>query len=98
MWSTGLVTELRKSRDGLIRSVVLRTLNGNHINRAIQCLYPLEVQMDGPEDVAIEDLEREPGAEADPAPPEPASIEPDVNPVDGGVEPSSTGSGMLGMK
>jgi hypothetical protein len=25
MWSTGLVTELRKSRDGLIRSVTLRT-------------------------------------------------------------------------
>ena len=104
MWSTGLVTELRKSRDGLIRSVVLRTPNGNYINRAIQCLYPLEVRMDDPEDVAIEDLEGEPGAEADPvppepeteadsAPPEPASVEPERNPVDGGVEPTSTGSG-----
>ena len=104
MWSTGLVTELRKSRDGLIRSVVLRTPNGNYINRAIQCLYPLEVRMDDPEDVAIEDLEGEPGAEADPVPPEPkteadpahpepASVEPERNPVDGVVEPTSTGSG-----
>ena len=70
MWSTGLVTELRKSRYGLIRSVVLRTPNGNYINRAIQCLYLLEVRMDDPEDDAIEDLEGEPGAEADPVPPE----------------------------
>ena len=104
MWSTGLVTELRKGRDGLIRSVVLRTPNGNYINRAIQCLYPSEVRMDDPEDEAIEDLEGEPGAEADPvppepeteadsAPPEPASVEPERNPVDGGVEPTSTGSG-----
>jgi hypothetical protein len=76
--------------------LMLRTPNGNndnYINRAIQCLYPLEVRMDDPEDVAIEDLVREPGAEAYPAPPEPASIVPDVNAVDGGVEPSSTGSG-----
>ena len=49
--------------------------------------------MDDPEDVAIEDLGREPEAEADPAPPEPASFEPDADPVDGDVEPSSTGSG-----
>jgi hypothetical protein len=111
MWSTGLVTELRKSRDGLIRSVVLRTPNGNYINRAIQCLYPLEVRMDDPEDVAIEDLEGEPGAEADPvppepeteadpAPPEPASMETDPNPVDGGVEPTARAlvGSMLGMK
>ena len=38
MWSTGLVTELRKGRDGLIRSVTLRTPNAFYINRAIQCL------------------------------------------------------------
>ena len=34
--------------------------------------------------------------EADPAPPEPASIQPDVNPVDGGVEPSSSGGEYVG--
>ncbi len=60
--------------------------------------------MDDPEDVAIEDLESEPEAEADPVPPEPeteadpatpepASVEPNLDPVDGGVEPTSTGSG-----
>lgn len=36
MWSTGLVTELRESRDGLIRSVVIWVPNGNNINHAIQ--------------------------------------------------------------
>jgi hypothetical protein len=46
MWSTGLVLELRKSCDGLVRSVVLRSPNGNIINRAIQCLYPLEIRND----------------------------------------------------
>jgi hypothetical protein len=108
MWSTGLVTELRKSRDGLIRSVTLRTPNGNSINRAIQCLYPLEVRVDDPEDLDfangedldITDGEREP--EDDPAPPEsthsdptlpePAVIESDVDPVVEDVEPNSTGS------
>ena len=49
--------------------------------------------MDDPEDVAIEDLGREPEVEADLAPPEPASFDPDADPVDGDVEPSSTGSG-----
>ena len=101
MWSTGLVTELRKSRDGLIRSVTLRTPNGNSINRAIQCLYPLEVRVDDPEDLDIADGEREP--EDDPAPPEPAHanptlpepafIESDVDPVVEDVEPNGTGSG-----
>jgi hypothetical protein len=112
MRSTGLVTELRKSRDGLIRSVTLRTPNGNSINRAIQCLYPLEVRVDDPEDLDIadgEDLdiadgEREP--EDDPAPPEPphadtnltepAFIEPDVDPVVGDVKPNSTGWALVG--
>jgi hypothetical protein len=101
MWSTGLVTELSKSRDGLNRSIVLRTPNGNYINRAIQCLYPLEVRVDDPEDLDIADEEREP--EADPAPPEPAyekpalpepaSVESDVDPVVGEVKPNNTGSG-----
>ena len=72
---------------------MLRTPNGNHINRAIQCIYPIEVRIDEPEDVAIEDLGREPEAEADPVPLEPASFDPDADPVDGDVEPSSKGSG-----
>jgi len=55
MWSTGLFTEIRPSRDGLIRSVVLKTSNGNHINRAMQCLYPLEVRQDNTEDVVVEE-------------------------------------------
>ena len=92
----------RKSRDGLIRSVVLRTPNGNYIDIAIEYLYPLEVGVDDPKDLDIANEEREP--EADPAPtepayaepalPEPASIESDVDPVFGDVDPNSTGSGQ----
>jgi hypothetical protein len=89
MWSTGLVTELRPSRDGLVRSVVLRTANGNHINRAIQCLYPLEVFQE-PEDVTTQD-EAGPEPVEDLAPPGPASDDPD--PTIGEVEPDDPGSG-----
>jgi hypothetical protein len=32
--------------------------SGNYINRAIQCLYTLEVRMGDPEDVGIEDFNR----------------------------------------
>ena len=90
MWSTGLVTELRPSRDGLIHSAVLKTPSGNHINRAIQCLYLLEVRQDNHEDVVVEE---ELGSElaANPTPPNPAPSDPD--PVVGEVEPDSTGSG-----
>jgi hypothetical protein len=83
MWSTGLVTELRQSRDELIRSVVLWAPNGNYKNHAIQFLHPLEVRMDDPKEVAIEDKGRELEAKANPAPPEPAFIEPDVDLVSG---------------
>ncbi len=72
MWSTGLVTELRPSRDGLIRSVVFRTANGNHINRAIQCLYPLEVFQE-PEVVITPDVAG-PEPVDDLAPPDPANM------------------------
>ena len=83
MWSTGLVTEIRQSRDGLIRSVVLWAPNGNYINHAIQFLYPLEVRLDDPKEVAIEDLGREPEAKANQTLPEPAFIEPEGDPVSG---------------
>ena len=68
---------------------------GNFINPAIQCLYLLEVRVDYPEDLVIADVECKP--EADPAPlepahPEPASIEFNVDPVAWDVEPNSTGS------
>jgi hypothetical protein len=91
-----LVTELTPSRDGLIRSVVLQTPNGNLINQAIQCLYPLEVYQDH-EDIFAKDAA---GTELvdDPAPPDPAPMTPDPVPNDpdlaiGEVEPDDTGSG-----
>jgi hypothetical protein len=43
MWSTGVVKELIPSRDRLIRFVMLKVPNGNIINRAIQCLSPIEL-------------------------------------------------------
>jgi hypothetical protein len=91
-----LVTELTPSRDGLIRSVVLQTPNGNLINQAIQCLYPLEVYQDH-EDIFAKDAA---GTELvdDPAPPDPAPMTPDPVSNDpdlaiGEVEPDDTGSG-----
>ncbi len=84
-WSTGLVLGLRKSCDKLVRSVVLRSPNGNILNRALQCLYPLEISDDRPEGAAVEERTR-PEPAVDPAPAEPA--EPTVNPAPAGpVEP-----------
>ena len=108
MWSTGLVLELRKSRDGLVRSVVLRSPNGNIINRAIQCLYPLEVRNDKkPEgrdvdEPAVNPVPVQPAEPTiDPAPAgpvetiaDPALIVPELpDPVAAEVEPNGTGSG-----
>ena len=108
MWSTGLVLELRKSRDGLVRSVVLRSPNGNIINRAIQCLYPLEVRNDKkPEgrdvdEPAVNPVPVQPAEPTiDPAPAEPvepiaapALTMPELpDPVAADVEPNGTGSG-----
>jgi hypothetical protein len=87
LWSTRLVTELRPSRDGLIRSVVLRTANGNHINRAIQCLYPLAVFQE-PEDVITQD-EAGPEPVEDLAPPDPAPMINDPAPNDPDLAPSN---------
>ncbi|XP_045033919.1 uncharacterized protein LOC123475376 [Daphnia magna] len=63
MWTIGVVKEIITSRDGLIRSVMVKTLNGNLINRAIQSLHPLELREDQPDDVEIPptpELELEP--------------------------------------
>ncbi|XP_045036469.1 uncharacterized protein LOC123477115 [Daphnia magna] len=53
MWTVGIVKELITSRDGLIRSVMVKTPNGNLINSAIQSLHPLELRKDQPGDVEV---------------------------------------------
>jgi hypothetical protein len=106
MWSTGLVLELRKSCDGLVRSVILRSPNGNLINRAIQCLYPLEIRNDKKsegrdvEEPAINPVQpAEPTIDPAPAGPvepiaDPALTMPELpDPVAAAVEPNGTGSG-----
>ncbi len=108
MWSTGLVLELRKSRDGLVRSVVLRSPKGNIINRAIQCLYPLEIRNDKKpegrdvEEPAVNPVPAQPAKPTiDPAPAgpvepiaDPALTMPELpDPVAAAVEPNGTGSG-----
>ncbi|MCG8430654.1 MAG: hypothetical protein MJA29_05745, partial [Candidatus Omnitrophica bacterium] len=52
-WPLGVVEELYPGRDGLSRSVRLRTANGE-LTRSIQCLYDLEVSRagDGPSTLA----------------------------------------------
>ena len=82
MWSTGLVLKLRKSCDGLVRLVVLRSPNGNIINRAIQCLYPLEIRNDKkPEGRDVEEETR----------PEPATNPPLAEPVEPIIDPALAG-------
>ena len=44
MWKLGVVTELIPGRDGRIRAANVRVESGNILNRAIQCLYPLEIR------------------------------------------------------
>ncbi|XP_045022924.1 uncharacterized protein LOC123466895 [Daphnia magna] len=86
MWTIGVVKELITSRDGLIRSVMVKTPNGNLINRAIQSLHPLELREDQPDDVEIPptpELELEP---EEATPPVAAA-----DPVEQG-EPWTTGS------
>jgi hypothetical protein len=81
-WSTGLVLELRKSCDGLVRSVVLRSPNGNIINRPIQCLYPLEIRNDKrPEGRDVEEETR----------PEPAVNSAHAEPVEPIIDPAPAG-------
>ena len=42
-WKIGVVTDLHKGKDGLVRSVSLRISSGNTLLRPIEKLYPLEV-------------------------------------------------------
>ncbi|KZS16492.1 Uncharacterized protein APZ42_017771 [Daphnia magna] len=51
MWKVGVVKELIPSKEGLIRSVILKTPHGNLINRAIQSFHPLELREDQDEDL-----------------------------------------------
>ena len=44
-WPLGIVKELYKGRDGVIRAVKLKTANG-HLERAVNHLYPLELSCD----------------------------------------------------
>ena len=50
MWKRGLIEELRPGRDGRIRTVLLRTPEGNRISRPVQLVIPLEIDQGG-EDV-----------------------------------------------
>ena len=42
-WKLGVIIHLHQGKDGLVRSVTLRTTKGNLISRPIEKLYPLEV-------------------------------------------------------
>ena len=50
LWGRARNEELRKGRDGKVRTVVLRRSDGRHITRPIQLIIPLEVDQ-GREDV-----------------------------------------------
>lgn len=73
MWTTGVVKELLPGRDGLIRSAVVKVPSGATISRAIQCLFPLELQEDRPEappaEETIQPTETAPSEAPDPAQP-----------------------------
>jgi hypothetical protein len=44
LWVTGVVVKLFHGRDGKVRAANVRVPNGTILNRAIQCLYPIEVK------------------------------------------------------
>lgn len=59
LWKLGIITEIHPGRDGKVRACTLRLANGSFIRRAVQHLYPLELDnskdkpyLSGPEDVA----------------------------------------------
>jgi hypothetical protein len=70
---------------------MLKITNDYLINRAIQCLYPLELRENQPEDITVEERP-ESETESDPSPPDPTSKETYEEPVVGEVEPNSMGS------
>jgi hypothetical protein len=50
MWRRARVEDLRDGRDDKVRTVILRTLQGNKFSRPVQLVVPLEVDQGG-EDV-----------------------------------------------
>jgi len=50
MWKSAVIEQLIEGRDGMIRTVLLRTQEGNKITRRIQLVIPMEVEQGG-EDV-----------------------------------------------
>ena len=50
MWKRALIRQLMKGRDGMFRTFVLRTAEGNKFTRPVQLVIPLEVDQ-GREDV-----------------------------------------------
>jgi hypothetical protein len=58
MWKLARVEELRPGRDGVARTVLLRTTHGSQIARPVQLVIPLEIGIDqGGEDVMLATLE-----------------------------------------
>jgi len=47
MWKRVLIKELRSGIDGRIRTVILRTLDGNRISRPVKLVIPLEIDQGG---------------------------------------------------
>ena len=43
LWKLGVIIQVHQGKDGLVRSVTLRTAKGNLISRPMEKLYPLEV-------------------------------------------------------
>ena len=54
MWKRGRVEELRPGRDGKVRTVILRTQDGERLVRPVQLVIPLEVDQGGED---VEDVE-----------------------------------------
>ena len=52
LWKMGVVEELIRGRDGVVRGAKIRTPNG-HLERAIQHLYPIELSCDHPPPVTL---------------------------------------------
>ncbi|KZS03160.1 Uncharacterized protein APZ42_034187 [Daphnia magna] len=75
IWTVRVVEELITNKDGLIRSVMIKTSNGNIINRAIQSVHPLELREDQPEDVEVPPAP-EPEPEPERAPPSVSAADP----------------------
>ena len=45
-WTIGIVEKLMPGRDGILHAVRLKTANQQHLERAVQHLYPLELSCD----------------------------------------------------